>query len=68
MPQAFSAVTDRSVPLTTTSVAKPLSSHCRARMTPSAPDAQAALTLIEGPLNPYSAMSIDGAVDGSNCR
>ena len=52
MPQAFSAVTDRSVPLTITSVANPLASHCRARMTPSAPDAHAAPTFIDGPCEP----------------
>ena len=66
--QAFSGVTDKSVPLTITSVANPLTIHCRARMTPSAPDAHAALTFIEGPVNPCSAMNIDGAVDGSSCR
>ena len=66
--QAVSGVTDKSVPLTITSVAKPLASHCRASMTPSAPDAQAAPTLSEGPLNPYSAQNIDGAVEGSNCK
>ena len=68
MPHAFSAVTDRSVPLTTTSVANPLATHCRARITPSTPDAHAAPTFIDGPVNPYSAISIDGAVDGNNCR
>ena len=68
IPQAFSAVIDRSVPLTITSVANPLASHCRARMTPSVPDAQAAPTFMDGPWNPCSAMNIDGAVDGKSCR
>ena len=66
--QAFSAVTDRSVPLTTTSVANPLTIHCRARITPSAPEAHAAPTFIDGPVKPNSAMNIDGAVDGSSWR
>jgi hypothetical protein len=65
---AFSGVVDRSVPLTMTSVANPLMIHCRARITPSAPEAHAAPTFIDGPVKPYSAMNIEGAVDGSSWR